>query len=225
MQRPAFGLGLGFPQAEISGNLVASGKGSKEATIMPHHWPSDRPLVRWELDVLDRGCHVCGRKMHVCDHRRHPIYTLQGPRLLVNRLVHCVDPDCAGHHCTVSPEAEAAIALPRSIIGWDLFCWIGHRRFARHWSVPQIRAELLDSRQIGLSDDAIEDAVRHYQRHAVRASRGSPRAGGRIRRGEGVAAEHRRATAGKRSRDVVRGAGIDVETSLVRRGVGFQFGE
>jgi hypothetical protein len=144
--------------------LVASGKGSKEATIMPHHWPSDRPLVRWELDVLDRGCRVCGRKMHVCDHRRHPIYTLQGPRLLVNRLVHCVDPDCAGHHCTVSPEAEAAIALPRSIIGWDLFCWIGHRRFARHWSVPQIRAELLDSRQIGLSDDAIEDAVRNYQR-------------------------------------------------------------
>jgi hypothetical protein len=102
--------------------------------------------------------------MHVCDHRRHPIYTLQGPRLLVNRLVHCVDPDCAGHHRTVSPEAEAAIALPRSIIGWDLFCWIGHRRFARHWSVPQIRAELLDSRQIGLSDDAIEDALRNYQR-------------------------------------------------------------
>jgi len=131
---------------------------------MPHHWPSEPPRVRWELDVLDRGCRVCGRKMHVCDHRRHPIYTLQGPRLLVNRLVHCVDPDCAGHHRTVSPEAEAAIALPRSIIGWDLFCWMGHRRFARHWSVPQIRAELLDSRQIGLSGDAIEDALRNYQR-------------------------------------------------------------
>lgn len=84
--------------------------------------------------------------------------------MLVNRLVHCVDPDCAGHHRTVSPEAEAAIALPRSILGWDLFCWIGHRRFARHWSVPQIRAELLDSRQIKLSDDAIEDALRNYQR-------------------------------------------------------------
>ena len=131
---------------------------------MPRHWPSETPLVRWELDVLDRGCRVCGRKMHVCDHRRHPIYTLQGPRLLVNRLVHCADHDCAGHHRTVSPEAEAAIALPRSIIGWDLFCWIGHRRFARHWSVPQIRAELLDSHQIGLSDDAIEDALRNYQR-------------------------------------------------------------
>jgi hypothetical protein len=54
--------------------------------------------------------------------------------------------------------------LPRSIIGWDVFCWIGHRRFARHWSVPQIRAELMDSRQIQLSEDAIEDALRNYQR-------------------------------------------------------------
>ena len=94
--------------------------------------------------------------MHVCDHRRHPIYTLEGPRLLINRLVHCPDVLCPGHRHTVSPEAEAAIALPQSIIGWDLFCWIGHRRFARHWSVPQIRGELRDTHQIGLSEDAIE---------------------------------------------------------------------
>lgn len=144
--------------------MVAFGKGSKEATIMPHRWPSESPLVRWELDVVDRACRVCGRKMHVCDHRRHPIYTLEGPRLLINRLVHCPDSACAGHRRTVSPEAEAAIALPRSIIGWDVFCWIGHRRFARHWSVPQIREELRDTYGMELSEDAIEDAVRNYQR-------------------------------------------------------------
>jgi hypothetical protein len=143
--------------------LVAFGNGSKEATIMPHVWPSE-PLIRLELNVVDRACSVCGRKMHVCDHRRHPIYTLEGPRLLINRLVHCPDVLCTGHRHTVSPEAEAAIALPQSIIGWDLFCWIGHRRFARHWSVPQIRGELRDTHQIGLSEDAIEDAVRDYQR-------------------------------------------------------------
>lgn len=130
---------------------------------MPHVWPSE-PLIHLKLDVVDRACRACGRRMHVCDHRRHPIYTLEGPRLLINRLVHCPDVLCAGHRRTVSPEAEAAIALPRSIIGWDLFCWIGHRRFARHWSVPQIRAELRDTHQIGLSEDAIEDAVRDYQR-------------------------------------------------------------
>src|SRR2546427_10578268 len=37
------------------------------------------------------------------------------------------------------------------------------RRFARHWSVPQIRSELADTSQIPLSADAIEDAVRRYQ--------------------------------------------------------------
>jgi len=101
--------------------------------------------------------------MHVCDHRKRRFFTFHGPCLLVNRLVHCVDPDCPGYHRTVSPEAEATIALPRSIIAWDVFCWLGHRRFSRHWSVPQIREELSDSYEIALSEDAIEDALRHYQ--------------------------------------------------------------
>jgi len=53
--------------------------------------------------------------------------------------------------------------MPRWLIGWDVFCWIGHRRFARHWSVPQLRAELLDSYAIKLSEDAIEDYLQRYQ--------------------------------------------------------------
>jgi hypothetical protein len=130
---------------------------------MPHRWPAE-PLIRVILDVVNRDCCVCQGRMHVCDHRLHPIYTLQGPRLLVNRLMHCPDRGCAGHRHTVSPEAEASMALPRSIIGWDLFCWMGQRRFSRHWSVPQIRAELQDSRRVTLSEDAIEDALRNYQR-------------------------------------------------------------
>jgi hypothetical protein len=56
-----------------------------------------------------------------------------------------------------------AIAPPRLAIAWDVLAWIGHRRFARHWSVPQIRWELHDSRKIDLSPDAIEDYVRQYQ--------------------------------------------------------------
>jgi hypothetical protein len=53
--------------------------------------------------------------------------------------------------------------MPRCRIGWDIFCWIGFRRFKRHWSVPQIREELLDSHNILLSDDSIEDYLRSYQ--------------------------------------------------------------
>jgi hypothetical protein len=56
-----------------------------------------------------------------------------------------------------------AIAPPRWTVAWDVFAWIGHRRFARHWCVPQICGELSDGHQIYLSQDAIEDYVRRYQ--------------------------------------------------------------
>jgi hypothetical protein len=56
-----------------------------------------------------------------------------------------------------------AIAPPRLAVGWDVFAWVGHRRFARHWSVPQICAELSDSHRIDLSEDAVEDYVRQYE--------------------------------------------------------------
>jgi hypothetical protein len=56
-----------------------------------------------------------------------------------------------------------SIALPGWLIGWDVFCFIGHRRFARHWSVPQIRAELHDSYAITLSVEAICTYLRRYQ--------------------------------------------------------------
>jgi hypothetical protein len=136
---------------------------------MPHRWEAGTEFVRLVLDVEDRACGQCGRKMHVCDHRRHPIFTLDGPRCVVCRLVKCPDRSCPGHHRTVSPEREAALCLPRSILGWDVFCWIGQRRFARHWSVPQIRAGLQDSYRITVSEDALEDAIARYQ--AILAAR------------------------------------------------------
>lgn len=130
---------------------------------MPHRWEEGTEFVRLVLDVEDRACPQCGRKRHVCDHRRHPIFTLDGPRQVICRLVKCPDRSCPGHPGTASPESEAALCLPRSILGWDVFCWIGQRRFARHWSVPQIRAELQDSYRIAVSEDALEDAIARYQ--------------------------------------------------------------
>ena len=44
-----------------------------------------------------------------------------------------------------------------------MVCWLGQRRFARHWSVGQIRAELGDMYQIRLSPDAIETYSHRYQ--------------------------------------------------------------
>jgi hypothetical protein len=53
--------------------------------------------------------------------------------------------------------------MPRWCIGWDVLCWLGHRRFARHWPVPQLRLELKDTHQIRVSDDAIARYIGLYQ--------------------------------------------------------------
>ena len=130
---------------------------------MPHRWPADTDFRLWELDVLDRDCASCRRMMHICDHRYRHFYTLEGPVELVCKLNHCPDPDCPGHAKTKSPEMEATIALPAWAIGWDVFCWIGHRRFSRHWSIPQIRHELSDSYAIELTEPCIALYVQRYQ--------------------------------------------------------------
>src|SRR5450755_1908008 len=134
-----------------------------EVGRMPYHWPKDTDFALLELDVLDRDCPVCGRMMYVCDHRYRRFHTLEGPVELVCKLNHCPDPHCAGHARTKSPELEVAIALPKWAIGWDVPCWIGHRRCSRHWSITQIQAELSDAYAIKLSADSLSRYVRHYQ--------------------------------------------------------------
>jgi hypothetical protein len=130
---------------------------------MAYRWPAGTTFKRIALEVEDRSCPVCHRYMHVCDHRYHALWTFEGPTQVVNRLVRCPDTSCQSRGRTFSPEAELSISMPRWCIGWDVLCWLGHRRFARHWSVPQLRLELKDTHQIALSDDAIEHYIGLYQ--------------------------------------------------------------
>jgi len=130
---------------------------------MRYRWPEDTVFTRVELLPEDRECPFCKCFMHLCDHRHHKIFTLSGPMHLVSKLAHCPDRHCPGHHKTVSPDAEMHLTMRWWLVGWDVFAWIGHRRFARHWSVSQIRAELLDSYGIVLSDDSIERYIHRYQ--------------------------------------------------------------
>jgi hypothetical protein len=110
----------------------------------------------------DRVCPECGVKMHIRCSRTRNIHTLHGPVRLIVKLVQCRSEQCDNAK-TFAPEQESEYAMPRWGIGWDVFCWIGQRRFSRHWSVPQIRHELADSYDIPLSDDAIEDHIASYQ--------------------------------------------------------------
>ena len=130
---------------------------------MSYHWPEDTIFTHLELNVEDRWCQICGCRLTVCDHRHRRLFTLQGPVHVVCKLAHCPERRCPAHPRTLSPAAESALAMPWWVLGWDVVCWLGQRRFARHWSVGQIRAELADTYQIRLSDDALERYIRRYQ--------------------------------------------------------------
>src|SRR5206468_1881663 len=131
-------------------------------TVMRIRRPEGVVFTRLVLDVEQARCDHCGSRLHICDHRIRRIYTMNGALELCCRLAHCSDPTCPLRCRTLSPQAELSLALPGWLIGWDVFCFIGHRRFARHWSVPQIRAELRDSNDIALSVCAIANYVRRY---------------------------------------------------------------
>jgi len=130
---------------------------------MRYRWPEETQFTQVVLTVDQEVCSLCQRHLHVCDHRFHPILSLQGPLELVCKLAHCPDPCCAAHRRTLSPLAEAQITLPYWLIGWDVFCWLGFRRFRRHWSIPQLQAELRDTYHIRLSDDAISGYLQRYR--------------------------------------------------------------
>jgi hypothetical protein len=130
---------------------------------MRYRWPEDTQLTQVVLSVEQEVCSLCQRHLHVCDHRFHPILSLQGPLQLVCKLAHCPDPCCAAHCHTQCPLAETQITLPYWLIGWDVFSWLGFRRFRRHWSIPQLQSELKDSYGIRLSDDAISGYLKRYR--------------------------------------------------------------
>lgn len=130
---------------------------------MAHAWPADTVFRQLRLDVEERSCADCGQTMHVCTHRDRRLVTLEGPLQLKLRLFHCPISGCPGHTKTFSSAAEMGLSMPWWLISWDVFAWIGHRRLSRHWSVPQIRAELKDRFAIDLSEDAIERYIHRYQ--------------------------------------------------------------
>ena len=62
---------------------------------MRPHWPEDTQSTQVVLAVEDNVCAVCGAPLHICDHRRHRIFTLQGPVEVVCKLAIAQKSPCA----------------------------------------------------------------------------------------------------------------------------------
>jgi hypothetical protein len=153
---------------------------------MAYHWPADTVFHPLTLEVEERCCWQCAQPLTICCHRQRRFFTGAGPVQLLSKLRHCSNRACPGHAFTVSPEEETALVMPYWVLGWDVFSWLGQRRFARHWSVPQIRDELLDRFAIPLSVDAIERYVGRYQRMVAARQQDPAELAGAYRRSKGL---------------------------------------
>ena len=130
---------------------------------MPSKWPAHVQFKEVILEVADKKCRACGSALVIRKDRIHCIYSLEGPLKLVCKLSCCSNKQCAERRVLLTPQSEISITMPRWRMGWDVFLWMGFRRFKRHWSVPQLQAELFDSYQINLSEDTITNYLRKYQ--------------------------------------------------------------
>lgn len=130
---------------------------------MPSKWPTDIRFKNVILKVNEKKCKVCGRQVSIRKTRIHRIYSVKGPLTLVRKLSSCSNGHCPERNTLLTPQTVVALTMPRWRIGWDVLLWMGFRRYKRHWAVSQIQAELLDSYQFKLSEDAITEYLRKYQ--------------------------------------------------------------
>lgn len=138
---------------------------------MAHSWPAESKFKHVTLEVVDPSCRFCGLETNVHDYKRRSVYLLDGPTKLTSQMTLCPDAACLGHHRLLVAEQETQIAPPWWIIGWDVFAHLGYSRFSRHMAVPEIREDLIETYEIALSEDAIEDYIGRYR--AILAARQS----------------------------------------------------
>ena len=126
-------------------------------------WPKDAEFRRIVLEPEERDCTHCGRLTYVNDHKHRYLKSLGNPLHVVSKVTCCPDKECQGHAQKLVSVAEMSIAPPYWSVSWELFAWMGHRRYARHWSIPQICAELEDSYGVVVSPDVVEDYTAKYE--------------------------------------------------------------
>jgi hypothetical protein len=130
---------------------------------MSRKWPAKTMFHEITLRRTCMVCSTCGKPLHHRVTRRRCVYRLTGPTRLACQMVRCTNPACAEYNQLLGPDAERRIACPQWRIDWEILLWIGFRRYKRHWSIPQIQAELLDTYQLALPVALLADYLRRYQ--------------------------------------------------------------
>src|SRR5438128_2525662 len=111
-----------------------------EVGKMPYHWPADTDFALWELDVLDRDCPACGRRMYICDHRYRHLHTLDVVRALAQKRVWFAEPLLSATEDQVRRLIQKSKEWAQSL-GTPVGLWVSDRQNA---FVAGIAAEFPD---------------------------------------------------------------------------------
>lgn len=130
---------------------------------MPTRWPKGVKFKEVVLSVEQKRCTTCGSELIIRKDRTRCIQSLAGPLKLVCKLSCCSNTHCPERRTLINPPSEIPFAMPRWRLGWDLVLWMGFRRFKRHWSIPQLQAELWDSYHVQLSKQTMSTYLKKYQ--------------------------------------------------------------
>ena len=192
---------------------------------MPYRWPADTDFALWELDVLDRDCPVCGRMMHICDHRYRRFHTLDGPVQLICKLNHCPDPALPrarqdqeprtrNHHRPARAGRSAGTSSAGSGIDAVRATWRSPRSDPNSWTTTRSSSPTMPS-------TSTSDVTRSCSRRGSKTPSPSADTTNPV---DGDHPLDRRPPAREGARDPLRRAGADPEAGLVRRAVDLRDG-
>ena len=108
------------------------------------------------------ACPTCGQSTTLAYHNSRRLMTLQGAVQYILKIRQCRQVQCPRYRKPLRPEAEGALALPRSEYGLDVVAFIGIQRYSEHRSVPEIHT-LLSARGVEISERNVTNLLHRYE--------------------------------------------------------------
>jgi len=114
------------------------------------------------LDLLEKACRGCGKRLQMARHGHRKVTTLEGVYRLTLKLYRCPNVECAQHHQICRPEEEGRWALPHGEFGLDVIALVGTLRYQEQRSIVQIHEEL-QRRGVVVAQRTVTDQLYRYE--------------------------------------------------------------
>jgi hypothetical protein len=123
-----------------------------------------RPKAAHEatLDLLEKTCRSCGKRLQMARHGQRKVTTLEGVYCLTLKLYRCQNAECALYHQMCRPEEEGRWALPHGEFGLDVIALVGTLRYQEQRSIVQIHDEL-KKRGVVVAQRTVTDQLYRYE--------------------------------------------------------------